>query len=108
LSITGYKNIIQNIEIQKSVLSNFDTLLNTLDEALRQHSEKILMLLYILEINAQIYEQAANIPIVNQSFVGNLTNLNDLSEIKRIVEDIRQSEQEIVEQLETIKKTDFE
>lgn len=108
LSIAGYKNIIQNIDIQKSVLSNFDTFLNTLNESLRKHTEKILMLLYILEINAQVYEQAANIPLMNQNFAGSFANLNNLAEIKSIVADMEKSEQEIQKQVETLQKTRLE
>jgi len=108
LSVVGYKNIIQNIQIQKTILDNFDTVLNTLDDTLRKHSEKILMLLYMLGINAEIYEQASNIPVFNQKFTGDLSHLNDLSELKQLVSEIEKSEYEIQQQLEKIQKTDFE
>jgi len=108
LSITAYKNIIQSIDIQQVFLNNIDSLLNTLDDSLQKHTQKILMLLYILEMSAQTYEQAANIPVLNQKFIGNLSNLNDLSELKQIILDIENSEYKIKQQLEKIQKTTFE
>jgi len=69
--------------------------------------QKIELLLHILNINSQIYEQSANVALLRKSTVLTLNNLTNSTGFKKIIADIRVSETEIKQWLEQIEQTEL-
>jgi len=95
LSIDGYKSIVQSLYAQKVVWQKFYNAQNRLEAKLHNHSQKIELLLHILNINADIYQQSANIALLGKTSLVSLNKLTDLSELKIIVRQIAESESDI-------------
>jgi len=106
-SIDGYKNIVQSLYAQQVIWNKFYEVQENLETKLHSHSQKIGLLLHILDINSQIYEQSANVALLRKSTVLTLNNLTNLTELKKIIADIRASETEIKEWLKKIEQTEL-
>ncbi len=106
-SIDGYKNIVQSLYAQQVIWTKFYEVQENLETKLHSHSQKIELLLHILNINSQIYEQSANVALLRKSTVLTLNNLTNSTGFKKIIADIRVSETEIKQWLEQIEQTEL-
>ncbi len=106
-SLEGYKNIAQSMHVQQSIWESFYRAQVELETALKAHSRKIEVLLYLLDINAKIYEQAANTASLRQSTMINLNDMINLEEFRRVMKDIADSEQVLQDWLARIEQTNF-
>jgi hypothetical protein len=103
LSIDGYKIMIQSLYAQKSVWQKFYQAQNRLEAKLYHHSQKLELLLHILNITADIYQQSANIALLGKTSLASLKNITDLSELKMIISQIVESETDIKQWIKNIK-----
>lgn len=107
-SLEGYKNIAQSMHVQQSIWESFYRAQVELEKALKAHSRKIEVLLYLLDINAKIYEQAANTASLRQSTMINLNDMINLEEFQRVMTDIANSEQMLQDWIARIEQTNFQ
>ncbi len=103
LSIDGYKIMIQSLYAQKAVWQKFYQAQNRLEAKLYNHSQKLELLLHILNITADIYQQSANIALLGKTSLASLKNITDLSELKMIISQIVESETDIKQWIKNIK-----
>lgn len=106
-ALSGYQTIANSLQIQQEIWVDFQKMQNTLEERLRAHSQKIEVLLYILEINSKIYKQAANVASLQRSSIGNLNEMINLTELRQVISEIAENERDIQSWMSRIKKTDF-
>ena len=104
-AIDGYNNILQTLYAQQTIWNKFYKAQETLGHKLNNYSQKISVLLYILNINAQLYEQAANVALLRHTTIVALNNLTNLTELQRIITEIESSENEITQWLSKIEQT---
>ena len=76
-----------------------------MEHKLKNYSQKISVLLYILNINAQLYEQAANVALLRNTTIVALNNLTKLTELQKIITEIESSENDITQWLSKIEQT---
>lgn len=106
-SIDGYKNIVQTLYAQQDIWNRFYEAQEKLETKLRTHSKKIELLLHILNINAQIYEQSANFALLRKTKVMAFKDITNLHDLTRIVTDIEESEKDIAQWVEKIEQTEL-
>lgn len=104
-SIDSYNNILQTLYAQQAIWNKFYEAQEILEQKLKKYSEKISILLYILNINAQVYEQAANVALLHNTTIVSLNNLSHLTELQKIMTEIEGSENEITQWLSKIEQT---
>jgi ribosome-associated translation inhibitor RaiA len=104
-SIDSYNNILQTLYAQQAIWNKFYEAQEILEQKLKKYSEKIGILLYILNINAQVYEQAANVALLHNTTIVSLNNLSHLTELQKIMAEIEGSENEITQWLSKIEQT---
>ncbi|MCK5719865.1 MAG: hypothetical protein KAH84_07945 [Thiomargarita sp.] len=104
-SINGYKSVINSLYAQQVIWKKFYEAQETLAINLKLYSQKISLLLHLLKISSQIYEQSANIALLRKSSILDLKDLTNLSELQDITNEIEEIEEEIREQLEHIRDT---
>lgn len=104
-SIDSYNNILQTFYAQQAIWSKFYEAQEILAQKLQKYSEEISILLYILNINAQVDEQAANVALLHNTTIVSLNNLNHLTELQKIMTEIEGSENEITQWLSKIEQT---
>jgi hypothetical protein len=107
-SIEGYKSIAQSMHIQQSIWESFHRAQQELTELLQTHSRKIEVLFYLLDINAKIYEQAANTASLRQSTMINLNDMIDQTEFQRIIQAIADNEKTLQSLITRIEQTNFQ
>jgi hypothetical protein len=107
LSIDGYKSIVESLYAQKVVWQKFYDAQNRLEAKLHNHSQKIELLLHILNINADIYQQSANIALIRKTSLAALKNITDLTELKNIIKQIAESETDIKQWMKNIQTTEL-
>ncbi|MCK5876941.1 MAG: hypothetical protein KAG43_04845 [Candidatus Marithrix sp.] len=101
-SINGYNAIMQTLIEQRKIWDKFYNEQEIITNKLSKHSQKIKLLLHVLGINAQIYEQSANVALLHKNSVLKLDNLVDLPELQKIINNIEISEINILEWLEKL------
>lgn len=104
-SIDSYNNILQTLYAQQAIWNKFYEAQEILEQKLKKYSDKISILLYILNINAQVYEQAANVALLHNTTIVSLNNLSHLTELQKIMTEIEGSENEITQWLSKIEQT---
>jgi hypothetical protein len=104
-AIEGYNNILQTLYAQQTVWNKFYEAQEILKHKLKSYSQKISVLLYILSINAQLYEQAANVALLRNTTIVALNNLTNLTKLQKIITEIDSSEKEITQWLNKIEQT---
>jgi len=104
-SIDSYNNILQTLYAQQAIWNKFYEAQEILEQKLKKYSQKIGILLYILNINAQLYEQAANVALLHNTTIVSLNNLSHLTELQKIMTEIEGSENEITQWLSKIEQT---
>lgn len=104
-SIDSYNNILQTLYAQQAIWNKFYEAQEILAQRLKRYSQKISILLYILNINAQVYEQAANVALLHNTTIVSLNNLSHLTELQKIMTEIEGSENEITQWLSKIEQT---
>jgi hypothetical protein len=107
-SVGVYNRILEKMKKQQENWELLGKTQQLLEGKLKEHSEKVGLLLYFVGINAQLYEQAANVALMRKARLTELNDLTNLSELQKIVADIEKKEKEIRELLEKIQKTSFE
>lgn len=107
LSIDGYKSIIESLYAQKVVWQKFYDAQNRLEAKLHNHSQKIELLLHILNINADIYQQSANIALIRKTSLAALKDITDLTDLKNIIKQIAESEADIKQWMKNIQTTEL-
>ena len=104
-TIGSYDNILQTLYAQQAIWNKFYEAQGMLEQKLKNYSHKISILLYILNINAQLYEQAANVALLHNTTIVSLNNLSHLTELQKIMTEIEDSENEITQWLSKIEQT---
>ena len=104
-AIDSYNTILQTLYAQQTIWNKFYEAQGILEQQLKNYSEKIGILLYILNINAQLYEQAANVALLRSTTVVALNNLTNLTELQKIITAIASSENDINQWLSKIEQT---
>ena len=104
-AIDGYNNILQTLYAQQTIWNKFYEAQEILEHKLKNYSQKISVLLYILNINAQLYEQAANVALLRNTTIVALNNLTKLTELQKIITEIESSENDITQWLSKIEQT---
>jgi hypothetical protein len=102
-SIKGYKNILQSLDTQHKIWYKFYGQQENIEGKLHSHSEKVGLFLHYLNINSQIYEESANMLLLNKSAISTLDDLTNLSELQKLIADIKKSEKDIRQWLEKVK-----
>ncbi len=104
-TVGSYDNILQTLYAQQAIWNKFYEAQEMLEQKLKNYSHKISILLYILNINAQLYEQAANVALLHNTTIVSLNNLSHLTELQKIMTEIEDSENEITQWLSKIEQT---
>jgi len=106
-SIKGYKNILQSLDAQHKIWHKFYGQQENIDGKLHSHSQKVGLFLHYLKINSQIYEESANMLLLNKSAISTLDDLPNLSELQKLIADIETSEKDIRQWLETVRTSEL-
>jgi hypothetical protein len=106
-SIKGYKNILQSLDAQHKIWHKFYGQQENIEGKLRSHSEKVSLFLHYLKINSQIYEESANMLLLNKSAISTLDDLTNLNELRKLIADIEESEKNIRQWLEKVKSSEL-
>ncbi|ALG66912.1 hypothetical protein [Beggiatoa leptomitoformis] len=106
ISLEGTRNILSTLEAQRIIWTDFQQVENELIRLLQAHSKLIEVLLYSMNISAQVYDQAVNVVSLQSSKLLSLERLNNLSELQKIVSEIQNSEAAIMQITKRIEQTD--
>lgn len=104
-SVESYENMIKTFRAQETIWNKFHETQGNLETQLREHSRKIEVLLHFLEMNAAVYEQAANVMLLQKNTVAISTKLTDLSKLQTIITKIEESEEVIDKYVQEIQQT---
>ena len=104
-AINGYNNILQTLYVQQTIWNKFYEAQGILEQKLKNYSQRIGVLLYILNINAQLYEHAANVALLRSTTIVALNNLTNLTELQKIITEIESSEADINQWVSKIEQT---
>ncbi|EIJ41713.1 hypothetical protein BegalDRAFT_0802 [Beggiatoa alba B18LD] len=105
-SIEGTRNLLSALETQRIIWSDFQRVESELIGLLRTYSKRIEVLLYSMNISAQVYDQAVNVLALEGSKLLSLEKLNNINELQKIVADIQSSETAIMSVIKRIEQTD--
>jgi hypothetical protein len=103
-AIEVYNGVLQKLKKQQENWESFDNTQRLLETKLKEYSEKVGLLLYFLGINAQLYQQAANVALMRKEHISELNNLTDLPELQEIITGIANKEEEIRALLDKLQK----
>lgn len=103
-AIEVYNGILEKLKKQQEHWESFDETQRLLEMKLQDYSEKVGLLLYFLGINAQLYQQAANVALMRKEHITELNNLTDLLELQEIITGIANQEEEIRALLDNLQR----
>ena len=102
-TIDGYSRIEQNLYTQKGLWEKFKALQKEVENSLKTYSQGIGVLFHFLNINAQVYEESANLALLGQ-FFDLKNNLSNQQELQKIINSIGETEKNISDLITKIKK----
>jgi len=107
VSLKGSKSIIKSLKAQVVIWSKFYEAQERLLSKLKLNSEKIKLLFFILETNAEVYKQAANVAMLRKSALAALDNLSSLSDVQDIVMQMTANWTEVSNLVQELSSSDF-
>jgi hypothetical protein len=107
ISIKGNESIIRSIEAQEKIWSMFYAAQEKLFPRLELNSKKIDLLLHVLKTNSSVYREAATVAKLRRSAKEALRNLQSLSKIHSILNDLQNSWIEVNDLVSEISNADF-
>lgn len=102
-TIDGYSKIEQNLQVQKKLWERFKVSQQGLENSLKTYSQGIDILFHFLKINAQVYQESANLALLGQ-FSQLKDNLSNQQKLQEIINAIGEAEKNISELIAKIKK----
>jgi hypothetical protein len=102
-TIDGYSRIEQNLYTQKGLWDKFWAHEQEMEKIVRTYSQGIDVLLHFLKINAQLYQESANLALLGQ-FFDLKNNLSNQQELQKIINSIKDVEKKIYELITKIEK----
>lgn len=107
ISIQGNEYIINSLEAQCIIWEKFYLAQKKLLESLELNGRKVDLLLHLLQVNANVYHEAANVARLRRSAKGALDNLRSLADIQGIVSDLQDSWLQINDLVSKISEAEF-
>jgi hypothetical protein len=108
ISIATRKSIITSLDAQTRIWQGFYDTQGLLVEKLQVFGDKLSLLLYTLEMNAQVYRQAATVLQLDRNMLPALQALDTLAALESVLADIEQSWQTVEELRRQIEQTNFQ
>lgn len=105
LSMEVYQKVLIKLDLQQKNWKTFKSDQALLESTLKKYSEAIGLFLYFLQVNAQLYEQAANMLLMKKNSLAELKELVNLKELQKIVDDIVHQEEAIQARIHQIQQT---
>ncbi len=107
ISIQTKQSIIGSLDTQIQIWQDFYNTQGKIQEKLKLFTEKVGLLLYTLQMNAQVYRQAATVLQLNGDIRDALATLNSLSTLESVLGDIKKSWDEVENMKNELVKTQF-
>lgn len=107
ISIRGNTSIINSLKGQAIIWSKFHEAQTNLLSKLQLNGRKVDSLIHILEVNARVYKEAANVAQLRKTAKSALDNLNSLGDIQSIIGDLQNSWLEVDDLVSDISNADF-
>ena len=107
ISLDSFQSIVKTLSVQQKIWNRLYEVQKHLEPKLYIHSQRIGLLLHVLDLNARIYEQSANVVLLRKTVEFSPDNFIDVSKLKGIVNDIKTSENDIKQLIKQIEKTEF-
>ncbi|MFB2923155.1 MULTISPECIES: hypothetical protein [Aerosakkonema] len=107
ISLKGNASIIHSLEAQLIIWDKFYLAQKKLLESLDRSGKNIDLLLHILEVNAKVYREAANLARLRHSAKDALENLSSMADIQDIISDLEDSWLQVNDIVDEISKPDF-
>jgi len=101
-TINSYRKLQQNLYAQKELWEKFHVLQKQTQSSLETYSQAVSILFHVLNVNAQVYKEAANLAIWGQFFELK-NNLSNQQELQSIINSIKESEKNILELIAKVK-----
>jgi hypothetical protein len=102
-TIDGYSRIERNLYTQKELWEKFLALEQEVEKTVKTYSQAIDLLLHFLKINAQLYQESANLALLGQ-FLDLKNNLSNQQELQKIIDSITEIEKKISDLIIKIEK----
>ncbi|MBD2579469.1 hypothetical protein [Oscillatoria sp. FACHB-1406] len=107
VSLKGNESIINSLRAQTIIWDKFHSAQEQLFAKLSLNSRKVDLLLHVLEVNAGVYREAANVARLRKTAKGAMDNLRSLSDIQSIIGDLQNSWTEVDDLVSDISKAEF-
>ena len=107
VSLKGNYSILNSLEAQRIIWQRFHLTQKKMLRSLILNGREIDLLLHILNVNASVYREAANVARLRRSAKGALDSLSSLADIQGIVVDLENSWLEVNDIVSEISKAEF-
>ena len=107
LTLQGNNSIVNSLEAQHFIWDKFYSSQNKLLDSLDLNGRKVDLLLQALEINSNVYHEAATVAHLRQSAQGALESLGDVGDIQNIVGDLQDSFRQVNDIVSEISEANF-
>lgn len=107
ISLRGNGSIISSLEAQRIIWDKFYLAQKKLLESLELNGRQIDLLLHVLDVNAKVYSEAANVARLRRSAKSALENLGSLADIQSVIGDLQDSWLQVDDIVSEISKADF-
>jgi hypothetical protein len=107
LTLQGNNSIVSSLEAQHVIWDKFYSSQNKLLESLDLNGRKVDLLLQALEVNSNVYHEAATVAHLRQSAQGALESLGNLADIQNIIGDLQDSFLQVNDIVSEISEADF-
>lgn len=107
VSLKGNQSIINSLEAQRIIWARFYRTQEKMLKSLNLNAKKIDLLLHVLNVNASVYREAANVARLRRSAKGALESLRSLTDIQDIVGDLENSWLEVNDIVSEISNAEF-
>lgn len=107
VSLKGNQSIISSLEAQRIIWEKFHQTQRKMLDSLILNGREIDLLVHVLNVNAGVYREAANVARLRRSAKGALDSLSSLADIQGIVVDLENSWSEVNGIVSEISKAEF-
>jgi hypothetical protein len=106
-SIKTYKSTREALADQRESWKKLSSSQDDFEQKIKNHAVKISFLLHILEMNAKVYEETANLALLGKITMTQLIEHTDARELRGIIDEVAISENEIAQWNGKLQQTQF-
>lgn len=107
ISLRGKKSIIKSLEAQEEIWKKFYNAQQKILPKLKLNSEKISLMFHILDVNSEVYQQAATAAKLRRSALAALENLSSLTDLQGLIDEMSSNWTQVNDLVQEISSADF-